>query len=352
MLTIDGSQGEGGGQILRTSLAMSLVTGKPFRIVNIRAGRKKPGLMRQHLTAVQAAREVGRASVEGAAVGSQELTFTPREVVPGEYRFAVGTAGSTTLVAQTVLPALLIARDRSRMTMEGGTHNPFAPPFDFLQKSFLPLVNRMGPKVEAHLERAGFYPAGGGRCTITVEPCRRLTGFDLLEGGKVIRRCARAVVSKLPAQIAERELAVIQQELGWSSDELKVEEVASSRGPGNIVVIEVESLHVTEVFTSFGARGVKAESVASKTVQAVRRYLAADVPVAEHLADQLLVPLAIAGHGSFKTLRPSQHTMTNIDVLKRFLDIEITSQQCGKQSWHVEIKGVSGGETNPTAPRV
>lgn len=352
MLTIDGSQGEGGGQILRTSLAMSLVTGKPFRIVNVRAGRKKPGLMRQHLTAVQAAAQIGQASVEGAAVGSQELTFTPQEVVPGEYRFAVGTAGSATLVAQTVLPALLIARDRSRLTMEGGTHNPYAPPFDFLQKSFLPLVNRMGPNVEAHLERPGFYPAGGGKFSITVEPCPRLTGFDLLERGEVIRRCARAVVSKLPSQIAERELAVIQRELGWSDDELKVEEVPSPRGPGNVVTMEIESVHVTEVFTSFGARGVKAESVADRTIQAVRRYLAADVPVAEHLADQLVVPLAIAGHGSFKTLRPSQHTMTNIHVLQRFLDIEITSQQCGKQSWHVEIKGASRGETNPTTPLV
>ena len=142
MLTIDGSFGEGGGQILRTSLALSLVTGKPFRIGNIRAGRKNPGLLRQHLTAVNAATEISRAEVTGAAIGSRELTFAPGSVVSGNYAFAVGTAGSTTLVLQTVLPALLVASGKSKLILEGGTHNPFAPPFDFLEKAFLPLVNR------------------------------------------------------------------------------------------------------------------------------------------------------------------------------------------------------------------
>lgn len=345
MIVIDGSQGEGGGQILRTSLAMSLVAGKPFRITNIRAGRKKPGLMRQHLTAVQAAARIGDAVVQGAADGSQDLTFTPRQVVPGEYRFAVGTAGSAALVLQTVLPALLTAADRSHLTLEGGTHNPFAPPFDFLQRSFLPLVNRMGPSTEAHLERPGFYPAGGGRFEVTVAPSPKLAGFDLLQRGDVVRRRARAVVSGLPARIAERELTVIQRELGWSSEELAVEEVTSPRGPGNVVMIEIESMHVTEVFTEFGTRGVRAEAVAAKAVQAVRRYLAADVPVGEHLADQLLVPLAMAGNGSFKTLAPSRHTVTNIAVLQQFLDIEIASQQCDDQSWRMEVKSNPGDKS-------
>src|SRR5688500_5627223 len=127
MITIDGSEGEGGGQILRTSLALSLVTGQPFRIVNIRAGRKKPGLLRQHLTAVQAAIAIGDAVADGAEIGSQELVFRPEGIRAGEYRFAVGTAGSTTLVLQTVLPALMLANGPSRVVLEGGTHNPFAP---------------------------------------------------------------------------------------------------------------------------------------------------------------------------------------------------------------------------------
>src|SRR5581483_5417209 len=153
MLTIDGSYQEGGGQILRTALALSVVTQTPFRIEKIRAGRKTPGLMRQHLTAVNAAAAISQAEVVGNAIGSQELTFSPGKVLPGEYSFSVGTAGSTTLVFQTVLPALLLAAEPSRLTLEGGTHNPAAPPYDFLEKAFLPLLRRMGARVSTTLKR-------------------------------------------------------------------------------------------------------------------------------------------------------------------------------------------------------
>src|SRR6202140_4872670 len=159
MILIDGSIGEGGGQILRTALGLSMVTGQPFRIENIRAGRDKPGLLRQHLTAVNAAAEICGANVEGAAISSRELSFSPGNVKSGEYTFSIGSAGSTTLVLQTVLPALLAADGPSSLTLEGGTHNPHAPPIDFLEKAFVPLVNRMGPTVHVALERAGFYPA-------------------------------------------------------------------------------------------------------------------------------------------------------------------------------------------------
>src|SRR5688572_16449750 len=188
LITIDGSMGEGGGQVLRTSLALSLVTGKPFRIEKIRAGREKPGLLRQHLTAVNAAAAVGGAHVEGAALGSRELDFRPGPAKPGEYRFAVGTAGSATLVLQAVLPALLTARGASTLVLEGGTHNPFAPPFDFLDKAFLPLLRRMGARVEVALERPGFYPAGGGRFQVRVEPVERLERLDLPSRGDAKRR--------------------------------------------------------------------------------------------------------------------------------------------------------------------
>src|ERR1700722_15265155 len=161
MIEIDGSFGEGGGQVLRTALSLSLVTGQPFRIDNIRAGREKPGLLRQHLTAVLAAAEIGGATVEGATLGSTALTFSPGKVKPGEYRFAVGTAGSGTLVFQTILPALMLASAPSRITIEGGTHNHAAPPFDFLARTFVPLVERMGPKIRLQFERYGFYTAGG-----------------------------------------------------------------------------------------------------------------------------------------------------------------------------------------------
>ena len=326
-IVIDGSQGEGGGQILRTSLALSLVTGKPFRIEKIRANRPKPGLMRQHLTAVEAAARVGCAKVEGGAIGSRELTFIPGAVNAGVYQFSVGTAGSATLVLQTVLPALLTANGPSTLTLEGGTHNPFAPPFDFLQKTFLPIVNRMGPRVTATLERPGFYPAGGGRFSVTIQPAGKLAAFDLLERGEIRARRARAITAGLPRHIAERELDYIGKKMGWDRTQLEAEQSPQSRGPGNVVLIEIESEHVTEVVTAFGEQGVPAEAVAEKAVKEARAYLAAEVPVGEHLADQLLLPLALAGGGSFRTMPLSRHSQTNIEVIRRFLPVNISVEE-------------------------
>lgn len=323
MLTIQGNQGEGGGQILRSSLALSMLTGTPFRIVHIRAGRKKPGLLRQHLTAAKAAAQVGCARLEGAALGAQELTFEPGPVAPGTYHFDVGTAGSATLVLQTVLPALLTASGPSTLVLEGGTHNPHAPPFDFLAEGFLPLLGRMGPRVTAVLERPGFFPAGGGRFRVTVEPAGALAPFDLLERGPITGRRARALVSNLPRTIAEREVKVVREELRWPHDSCEVVEHRRGRGPGNAVVVAVASEAVTEVFTGFGARGVPAEVVARRAVDDARRYLGADVPVGPYLADQLLLPFTQAGGGAFRTFPPSLHTRTNIDVIRQFTGVDI-----------------------------
>jgi len=338
MILIDGAYGEGSGQILRTSLALSLVTGTPFRIEHIRAGRPKPGLLHQHLTAVHAAAAVGQAQVTGAAIGSLQLTFIPGRVTPGTYTFSVGTAGSTTLVLQTVLPALLLASEPSTLSLEGGTHNPFAPPFDFLAQAFLPLVNRMGPQVSATLERPGFYPAGGGKCQITIAPATTLTRLDLPTRGEVRAIHARALVAKLPRRIAERELAVIAQQLAWGGDWLHVETVAQARGPGNVVTLTVTCEHITEVFTGFGERGVRAETVAAQAVQAAQHYLAADVAVGEYLADQLLVPLALAHGGAFTTLPLSLHTTTNMQVIQQFLAVQIEAVPLTERSWHITVQ--------------
>lgn len=327
MLTIDGSQGEGGGQILRTALALSLVTGIPFTIEKIRAGRRKPGLLRQHLTAVNAAVAVGDADVDGATLGSQTLVFRPRTVKSGEYRFAIGTAGSTGLVIQTVLPALLTASGPSVLTLEGGTHNPAAPPFDFLARAFLPLVQRMGPRVDAVLGCPGFYPAGGGRCVVRITPTARLEPLTLLERGAIKQRRARALVAHLPRQIADRELAVVRNRLGWSEDELEVVVVdGDTPGPGNVLLIDVESEHLTEIFCGFGEVGIRAEAVAEHAAKEARRYLAAGVPVGVHLADQLLVPLALAGAGSFRTIGLSSHSRTNLDVVRLFSTTRISAR--------------------------
>jgi RNA 3'-terminal phosphate cyclase (ATP) len=338
MITIDGSFGEGGGQILRSSLAMSLVTGKPFAIHRIRAGRKNPGLMRQHLTAVSAAKAVGQAEVTGDSVSSQELTFVPKTIRPGSYHFAVGTAGSTTLVLQTILPALMIAEGPSTIVLEGGTHNPFAPPFSFLESVFVPLVNRMGPKIGLSLQRAGFYPAGGGRFEVTIEPATRLQPLDILDSGRMIRKHARIYLANLPGTIGKREGAVIREKLGWEEDQIELIEVRQSPGPGNLVSLEVQSEAITESFTGFGMKGVPAEQVPMPAIEELRDYLAAGVPVGLHLADQLMIPMALAGTGRYRTLAPSRHSTTNMDVIRQFLDVKIEAVKIDPSVYEIEIK--------------
>ena len=317
MLVVDGSRGEGGGQVLRTSLSLAMVLGRPFRIERIRAGRARPGLMRQHLCAVEAARAVSSASVEGAALGSRELTFVPRGVALGSYRFAVGTAGSACLVLQTVAPALLTAGGPSRLVLEGGTHNPKAPPFDFLARVFLPILARMGPEVRAAIERHGFYPAGGGRVVVDIKPAPALAPIELLEPLAVRVRRARALLSRLPRHIAERELAVVREDLGWDETECAIEEV-DSPGQGNALLLEVAGAGSAELCTGFGERGVPAETVAMVAAAEMRALLTAGVPVGSHLADQLLLPMALAGGGAFLTLPLSGHAQTAIEVIEAF----------------------------------
>jgi RNA 3'-terminal phosphate cyclase (ATP) len=241
-------------------------------------------------------------------------------------------------VLQAVLPALLTAPGPSRLILEGGTHNPFAPSFDFLQKAFLPILARMGPEFRAEIDRPGFYPVGGGRFSISIRPTEKLEPIDLPERGSLRRQTARAVVARLPRHIAERELGVIRGKLGLEESCLAVEEVPEARGPGNVVSVEVQSEHLTEVFTGFGERGVKAETVAAKVAEEAREYLAADIPVGRHLADQLLLPFALAGGGSFKTLALTPHSLTNIDVIKLFCDVEVQVTQCGEQAWLVSLE--------------
>lgn len=333
-LTIDGSQGEGGGQVLRSSLSLSLVTGRPFVIENIRAGRKKPGLLRQHLTAVNAAAEVGQADVEGAAIGSRRLVFRPSQIRTGDFSFRIGTAGSATLVLQTVLPALFLADGESTILLEGGTHNSMAPPVDFLQKTYLPLIHRLGPHVELQLVRPGFYPAGGGQFTVHIRPASRLGRLELLERGPITARRIRILLARLPSHIAQREKNTIAQSPGWRDASFAIDEIQNSRGPGNAVLIELESENVTEVVSAFGQLGVRAEDVARDALHQAEKYLAANVPVGEHLADQLLLPLGIAaynghGGGEFRTTDLSLHAKTHLDILRRFLDLSINVEEQG-----------------------
>jgi len=335
MIQIDGSAGEGGGQVLRTALGLSLVSGKPFHISNIRANRRKPGLMHQHLTSVLAAAEVGTAEVDGGSIGSGELVFRPGRIRAGDYHFAISTAGSCTLVLQTILPALLAADAPSTILLEGGTHNPMAPPFDFLQASFLPVLAMMGVSVTAELLRPGFYPAGGGKIAVSVRPAGKLSPLQLTSRspGHI---SARAVCAQLPLHIARRELGVVKEKLGLEDACLKAIRL-NGHGPGNIISIFVHAAELVETFTGFGRKKVSAEKVALQAVRETKEYLKTGAPVGKYLADQLLIPMALAGSGCLLTGRPTNHALTNIETIQKFLDVTFHVDRIDEGVWEIRL---------------
>jgi RNA 3'-terminal phosphate cyclase (ATP) len=335
MLEIDGSFGEGGGQILRTSLALSLITQTPFRIVNIRKNRSKPGLRRQHLTAVRAAARIGNAELTGDVLNSNGLAFKPGRVHGGEYDFDIGSAGSTTLVFQTVLPALLLAREASVLTFTGGTHNHGGPPWDFVSRVFHPAIAAMGATLYIDLQRHGFAPGGEGRWSARIQPSR-LTPLTLHTRGALRTRDVRALVSNLPITVADRELATVRRHLSWPGEAMHAH-VVEATGPGNIVLIAADYTHVSELATGFGRRGVPAEKVAMEAVECWTAYEQSEAPVGEHLADQLLLPIALAARGSFTTMKPTLHTITNAEVIAKFLAVRFEIRQSDANTWNVTL---------------
>ena len=343
-IDIDGSQGEGGGQVLRTSLSLSMLSGRPVRLHNVRAGRRKPGLMRQHLTCVLAAARVCTAQVEGAAIGSTSLEFRPGPIQAGDYGFAIGSAGSTALVLQTLLPALLQAPGRSRLRIEGGTHVPMAPCADFIEHAFLPVLRDMGAAIDFRLERHGFFPAGGGAIEVMIDP-RPLQPLALDQRGALTELVAEAMVSQLPTRIVERELDALKRAL--PNAQLKRRELGAGCGPGNALVLRAQFEHACEVRTSLGRIDLSSEEVAQLAVSEFKRHLAHGAPVGEHLADQLLLPLWLAGDGEFVTCRPSTHLETNIAVMRAFGGVEISLEpdlQDPQRRWRVALQrdGLAG----------
>jgi len=337
MLTIDGSQGEGGGQILRSALTLSLLTGEPFRIENIRAGRAKPGLLRQHLAAVKAAAQISAAATTGVELGSTALAFAPGEVRAGDYAFAIGSAGAASLVFQTVFLPLARQTAGSRVTIEGGTHNLAAPPFEFLDRAFLPAVRRMGFDAKLTLHRHGFYPAGGGKLLAEIGPVRAAAEkYAVEDRGALVSRYAEAMFANLAVDIARRELSQLSELLALADGESKIREVEAS-GPGNLLWIEVRHEHITDVFTAHGEVGVSAEQVAAKVARQVEKYIGSGSAVGAHLADQLLLPLALAGGGRFTTTRPTPHTHSNIAVIEKFLPVEITISDTSRGERMIEV---------------
>lgn len=338
MITIDGSEGEGGGQVLRNACALSLVTGEPFTIDKIRAKRDQPGLMRQHLTAIEAACAIGGADCEGLELGSNRIVFKPGSVSPGDYSFAVGTAGSTALVLQTVLVPLALADTPSKLVIEGGTHASMAPSFDFIQKCFLPVLARMGPNVSARIKRHGFFPRGGGRIEIDIDPSP-LRRIECIARGKLEAKAGMVVfaslgANKIPTRIRKAALKALPE---WDEDMIAIRDLPADQGPGVALTLEAAYEHVTEVVSGFGKLGLSAERIGQTAGKRMAGYQASGAFAGPYLQDQLLLPMAIAGGGSFTSVKISQHTRTAAEIIGLFTGRSTYFEDAGDQGHLVRI---------------
>ncbi len=337
MLFIDGSQGEGGGQVIRSAVALSILTATPISVTHVRAGRKKPGLLRQHLTAVKAAAQISNAHTEGVTLGSQAFRFEPAAPRSGRYHFAIGTAGSTMLVLQTILYPLLAADGPSEVVIEGGTHNPKAPTFEFIQRTFLPLLERMGLQVKIRLARRGYIPVGGGRLEIEVTPNPNPQPLHLRDGHDKGELTAQAWVAELPAKIGHQQLTRVGDMLSIPRERRFLHQVNDAIGAGNSFEVSIADTQVTETFTAIGEIKARSRHLATDLAREAKAFLAAGVPVGEHLADQLLIPIALAGDGSFYTVTPSLHTHTNIRIIEQFLPVRFQCDPVREDAYRIAV---------------
>jgi RNA 3'-terminal phosphate cyclase (ATP) len=336
MIEIDGSYGEGGGQILRTALALSAIFKIPIIVHQIRSGRKKPGLQPQHLRGVEALARMTEAQTVGVKMGSESITFVPKRVLPGEYRIEVGTAGSVSLLLQTLLPPLCLAQESSRLTLVGGTHVPWSPPFHYLSEIFLPTLRSMGVWVEARIEKWGWYPKGGGVIQVDIKPNPEVKPISLLTRGSLKRIRGLSATSKLPKHVAERQrdeaLKRIEKEMKQEA-EISVLHDVPAIGAGSFFFLAAESEGVVAGFSSLGKKGKRAEEVAGEVVDFLRDYLASDGCIDPYLADQLIPFMAlIKGQSSFTTTQVTKHLFTNLWVIRHFIDrkISILGERGGK----------------------
>jgi RNA 3'-terminal phosphate cyclase (ATP) len=320
MIEIDGSHGEAGGQILRTALSLSCVLGKPFRMFNIRKGRSKPGLMSQHLMCVRALAQICSASVRGDEVGSTELIFTPSRPNPGEYEFDIGTAGSTSLLFQALLPPLVFAGKNSSIALTGGTHVPFSPPFHYISEVFVPTLRSLGVGLDISAERFGFYPKGGGKIRIGIRPSRGVKAGSLLTRGGIGRLTGISGVVNLPLSIAERQKSAAGELLSSNGLYAKIDLLsAEGIGRGTFVFLKTETEGCMAGFSALGERGKRAETVGREAAEELISYYYADACLDHHLADQIVLYLAFAdGPSSFTTSRITGHLLTNLWAIEKF----------------------------------
>jgi RNA 3'-terminal phosphate cyclase (ATP) len=325
MIEIDGSYGEGGGQILRSALSLALATRQAFRIDRLRSTRSPPGLRPQHLQAVRAAEAIGHASVEGAQLGSQRLIFRPGKPRPGDYRFDIGTAGSAPLILQTLATPLALAGSRSRLIVCGGTHVPWSPCFHYLAGPWRELVRRIGLDLELSMLRPGFYPKGGGEISARIEPVSNLRPLNLADRGPLQAIEGLSAVANLPDHILERQRGQALHRLEKAGLAATIaRERWTALSPGTLLLLNARFEQVGACFFALGERGKPAERVADEAVDALLAFLAGDAAVERHLADQLLLPLALAQAPSLlRTQSVTSHLITNAWLIQRFLPVRI-----------------------------
>jgi RNA 3'-terminal phosphate cyclase (ATP) len=328
MLELDGSFGEGGGQILRSCLSLSLLTGRPFHLRNVRARRSRPGLQPQHLMSVQAAAAVGSAKTRGASRGSTDLVFEPGPVRAGKYRFDIGTAGATGLVLHTVyLPLALRGEGPSELTLIGGTHNDKSPCFHFLDVTWRRYAEQCGLHVRLRITRPGFYPRGGGQVEAFIQPSPRLRGLRLGPRGPV-RASGFSAVAGLDRSIARRQARRTRFRLEQHGLKAELREETWDGGPGTVLAVELDTAPAPTLFFGLGARGKPAERVADEAVDQVIAYLdSGNALVDPHSADQLVLPLALAeGSSEYEVSEVTLHLTTNVAVIRQFLDREVVCE--------------------------
>ena len=337
---IDGARGEGGGQILRSSLTLSLLTGKPLHLINIRARRSKPGLRPQHLKSVQAAAEIGEARTQGAALGSTELVFEPGQVRPGDYLFDIGTAGATSLLLQTVYLPLALADSPSTVTAKGGTHVPMSPCFHYLDLHWRKFLAASGLELDLHMERAGFYPPGGGMIRLSIPPVTGIKPLELRARGRPERIRGLSAVADLDESIAERQRDRTLKRLGRYADlcDIRIEHL-DAPSKGTVLLLLAEFEHTQTCFFGLGARGKPAERVADEAIDELLAFLKTEAAVDRYLADQLLLPLAVVtGESVISTSEITRHLLTNAEVIRRFLPIDVTIKGSPEEPGTVHIR--------------
>lgn len=331
-IVIDGSYGEGGGQIVRTSLSLAMITGKPLKLTNIRGKRKKPGLRPQHLTSVEACASVSRAKVHGSELGARELTFAPGTIRAGSYTFHIGTAGAAALVMQTILPPLFKAGGQSNLVVSGGTHVPWSPPFHYFAQVFAAMIERLGFKCNPHINRWGWYPKGGGEIQTSLEP--HLHSESVLPGPsfELKRVTGISASSQLPEHIRVRQKRRLQSRLQEAGIEAEIDLMdVPALNPGSLVFVCAHGKGSLAGFSSLGARGKPAERVADGAADALLHFLNSKAALDPYLADQILIYLAtIPGTYEITTSRITKHLLTNVWVIEKFLPV------------HFEVKGGVG----------